>query len=64
MRVLRWRIAITAEGKVLAVLGCEAETRASGRVLLKRDAMTSRTWDAGKWLEAGALEPMPEADDE
>lgn len=53
--VVRVRLDVTEDGKVLAMLGVEVRGPGGLRVELRREGMTAETWAGGLWLRPGDL---------
>lgn len=58
IRVRRIRVAMREDGEVLAILGLEADSRASGRVILQREGMTPKAWRDAIWIRTRAVRPV------
>ncbi len=64
VRVLREKYYITKEGNVLALLGIEVMSRASGVTTFRQSGIKDQTWSKGVWIKVGDLEPSPAPDED
>jgi hypothetical protein len=53
--VIRVRLAVREDGRVLALLGAEVRGPGGVKVETRREGMTAEAWDAGLWLRPGDL---------
>ena len=56
MKIVRVRLAVHEDGRVLAMLGAEVRGPGGVKVEMRRERMTPEAWDAGIWLRPRDLE--------